>query len=157
MPARCRHFRLCKTFKGWADGRKGGDIIIALIVHGIAIGYSTDRNHIGHIAGRTDRHRIRTGITRRHDNRNPRIPSCHDGLINGVLPVVRDRITLKGQGQNLDIKTLAMLNHIGNRADNIQVGAFTFIVKGFHHNQINVRRDTVVTTGSVTRSIIACF
>ena len=70
---------------------------------------------------------------------------------------MRDRIALKGQCQNLDIKTVAMLNHIGDRADDIQVGTFTFIVKGFNHNEIDVRRDTMVATGSGTRLIIACL
>ena len=90
-------FRLGKALERRANRRKGCYIIIALIRHSVMVRYGTNGNDIRHVARRADRHCIWTGITRRYDNRDPSIPSRHDGLINGILPVVRDRIALKGQ------------------------------------------------------------
>ena len=86
VPTRRHQVRLHEAFEGRAGGRERGQEVVGHVMDGRTVRHRTHRDDVGHVAGHSDRHRLRAAVAGGGNHHQTRVPKGHHGLIQGVVP-----------------------------------------------------------------------
>ena len=83
-----QHFRLHEAFVGRASRRERCEHIVSRIVGCVGVSHGAHRDDVRVIARHPDRHWLGTGIAGRYHDDDSGAPGLHDGLVDGVFPIM---------------------------------------------------------------------
>ena len=141
VSARSHQVGLHEAFIRRARRGERGETVVGRQIRRVVVGHRAGGDDVGHIAGHTDRHRGRPAVAGRSDHHDAGLPCRHDGLIEGIVPIIRFRRGAERQVQNANLVLLLVRDDPIETRDDVCVRARALAVECTHDDQVRVRRD----------------
>ena len=142
VTARRHDVRLHEPLSGRPGRRERREPVIRRVVRRVAVGHRPHRDHIRHVAGDADRHRVRPAVAGRRHHDDARLPGTHDGLVQRVVPVVRPGRRAERQVQHPDAVGVLVGHDPVQPTDHVRVTALPVRVERLDRHQGRPGGDT---------------
>ena len=144
VAAGSHHIGLDEGLEGRPGGGPRGQVVVARIVGGEGVGEGADGDHVGHVAGYPDRHRLGPAVAGRGHHHDAGLPGRHHRLGQGIVPVPRQGLGADREVHHLDAVGRLVGHQPVDAADDVGVGAGAVGQESLDRHQVGRRGDAVV-------------